>query len=687
MKSLHAEPSLWHELRADRVGRLSHALRITLCCVLTCLLVQYYQTPQAALSVYIVFFLVKPDRRSSIVQSIAVVLLMGLIIALLLLIIQQVIDEPVLRLASMAALSLFFMFAAQASKLRPVGAILALILAYTLDLVAQAFIGELATRALLYGWLAAIIPAGICLSIALFFAPSPAQLLRKTLARYLDLAAAQFQAGSLQDTEAWQEVLGNDHKQLQQWLKLSASERNVSDLAQLQRCCHSLGPLLMLLEHYRTNCLTSALPAPYQPAQLAQFLNQFSAALATQQSLPRLPALTEAAARHAELRELAAWFDYISTTDSAELAANTFAQTEIKKEHADQEDSTENAAENVTENADSHLKPHPDSNNTASGFWLADAFTNPEYPRLAVRTSAAALICYVLYSLLDWSGIHTSLITCYIVALASTAETVQKLRLRLIGCLIGSVAGVATILFIMPEINSLTALLLLIALASLASAWVAAGSSRIAYAGLQIAFAYYLCVLQGHGPAFDLVVPRDRVIGILLGLIVVYLIFVQLWPVSLARQIDQRFLHVQNLLLQLVAPDQCRLTQQQRYDLFNQIHCEIVACQTGFNLLNYEPSAVRPADYSLAQSQNLLRCLQQLALQLLLTPTWSFAARSRIHQILVQLAELKSSNTDSNNTVSSCHDQFYTLSQQLQLLLQQHVKSDCLNHETLHTTS
>ena len=70
------------------------------------------------------------------------------------------------------------------------------------------------------------------------------------------------------------------------------------------------------------------------------------------------------------------------------------------------------------------------------------------------------------------------------------------------------------------------------------SAWVAAGGPRIAYAGFQIAFAFFLCMIQGSAPAFDMAIARDRVIGILIGNIVSYLVFTLIWPVSVTQRID-----------------------------------------------------------------------------------------------------------------------------------------------------
>ena len=169
---------------------------------------------------------------------------------------------------------------------------------------------------------------------------------------------------------------------------------------------------------------------------------------------------------------------------------------------------------------------------------MPDAFTNPERVHYALKTTAAAMFCYILYSLLDWPGIHISLITCYIVSLGTTAETVEKLTLRILGCLVGAAFGIAAIVYLIPSITSIGALMVVVFLGALASAWIAAGSPRIAYAGFQIAFAFFLCVIQGSSPSFDMTTARDRVIGILLGNIVVYVLFTNIWPVSVGKRID-----------------------------------------------------------------------------------------------------------------------------------------------------
>jgi multidrug resistance protein MdtO len=172
------------------------------------------------------------------------------------------------------------------------------------------------------------------------------------------------------------------------------------------------------------------------------------------------------------------------------------------------------------------------------GFFLPDAFTNPHHVYYALKTTAAAMSCYVIYLLLDWPGIHTCFITCYIVSLGTTAETIEKLALRILGALIGAGSGLAAIVFLLPHLISIGSLLIVVFLAGLVSAWVAAGSPRISYVGYQMAFAFFLCVIQGPSPAFDLTTARDRIIGIMLGNVVAYLIFANIWPVSMIRRID-----------------------------------------------------------------------------------------------------------------------------------------------------
>ena len=152
--------------------------------------------------------------------------------------------------------------------------------------------------------------------------------------------------------------------------------------------------------------------------------------------------------------------------------------------------------------------------------------------RFAFKATLAAMFCYVVYSGLDWAGLRTSIITCFFVALGSTGETIHKLGLRLSGALIGGVLAGVSIVFLFPVMDDIGGFVVLFAAVTLLCTWVATSSPLLAYAGLQMAFAFYLGVLQDAGPTDDLTVLRDRLVGIVLGNVAMSLVFSTLWPVS-----------------------------------------------------------------------------------------------------------------------------------------------------------
>jgi uncharacterized membrane protein YccC len=169
-------------------------------------------------------------------------------------------------------------------------------------------------------------------------------------------------------------------------------------------------------------------------------------------------------------------------------------------------------------------------------FFVSDAFTNPAHVHFALKVTFAAMFCYIFYMAIDWSGIHTALITCTFIALESTGATLHKGVLRIGGCVIGGALALLTIVFLMPHMETIASLVVVVACASAIAAWVATGSELISYGGLQMAFAFFYSVFQGYAPDTDLDNVRNRVVGILLGLIVTGLVFQYIWP---ERTIDR----------------------------------------------------------------------------------------------------------------------------------------------------
>src|SRR5206468_12955969 len=118
-----------------------------------------------------------------------------------------------------------------------------------------------------------------------------------------------------------------------------------------------------------------------------------------------------------------------------------------------------------------------------------------------------------------------------VVGLGSGGAPVEKGMLRISGAVVGAAMGFLTILFVVPRMESITSLVLVVAAGTAVAAWVLLGSPRIAYAGVQIAFAFYVCVIQGFAPTWYFYTIRDRLVGILLGNAVITLVFRYVWPV------------------------------------------------------------------------------------------------------------------------------------------------------------
>src|SRR5271169_1470601 len=78
--------------------------------------------------------------------------------------------------------------------------------------------------------------------------------------------------------------------------------------------------------------------------------------------------------------------------------------------------------------------------------------------------------------------------------------------------------------------DSITSLVVLVAVVAFISAWWA-GGRRFNYVGLQIAFSFYLVAFEGFSAPTELAPARDRLIGILVALGVMWFVFDQIWPV------------------------------------------------------------------------------------------------------------------------------------------------------------
>ncbi|MCY1207960.1 Fusaric acid resistance protein family protein [compost metagenome] len=562
-------------LLAPLPGRAAAATRITVACTLTVLVTSIYGTPEAAISAYVIFFINRADRTSSIVMSVAALVLVSMIIGLVIWLADFSVDDPLRRVACMAVVSAAVLFLASASKLRPVGAIVAMIIGFGLDELGLAPSGEIATRALLYAWLMVAIPLGVNVVVNLVLGPAPRRLATDRLAHCLRLAARSLQAPD-GDPEALHEALRDGVQPVAGWLKLAKIEGSVDaqDLLALRQASSSTMAILLAADVARRQPgaqLPAAVAEPIATTldDMARMLDAGGYPVEIGLSVPGLAALPP-----------------VQEAVAAELvgAINRYAEP-------------------------GEPAPPEQADKAHGGFLDADAFSNPAHVRYALKTTGAAMFCYLLYQQLNWPGIHTCFITCYLVSLGTAAETVEKLTLRLAGCLVGAAIGTAAIVYVVPSLTSVGGLMLLVFAGTWISAWVAQGSPRIAYAGFQVAFAFYLCVIQGSGPGFDLTIARDRVIGVVLGNLVVYLVFTRIWPVSIASRIEAA-------LAALVTQWQ-QLTEARRSDGRRSHAAAAMARHREITqdliLANYEPASVGPGRDWVEDRRRRLAALDAIA--------------------------------------------------------------------------
>ena len=181
---------------------------------------------------------------TSVVLAAALLVIVTIVIAVLGIAIFSI-DYSILRVACMAVLSVGLLYLTSASKLRPVGAILAMIVGFA-DQLGLAPFGEAATRALLYIWLTIAIPVGVAIVVNLLIAPSPRKLAHAQLAKRLRLAAQRLR-GDDAARDAFNASLHEGDKQLLTWLKLSKLEGSSSaaDFAALRQAVTSSTALLV----------------------------------------------------------------------------------------------------------------------------------------------------------------------------------------------------------------------------------------------------------------------------------------------------------------------------------------------------------------------------------------------------------------------------------------------------------
>lgn len=489
------KPFLIAEL-APAPGRGEYTLRLTLSCALVIALFMTLQIPFLAVALIAVFYVSQPNVVMMSLVGIVFFITISVTIGLVLLMFKYAYDYPLPRLVASTLL-----FAAAVYLMRVLGKlglaffVVALALIYAQTFPSMTDQSEILVRLLL--WLWAAINFAVLLTVlvnACFPGAFPARQFNARIRALFRQSAAALRSGKPADRPRLEEIAASV-PELQTLLKLGTLSSPAMRRARGEQEA-------LMVTAIRCAWLT-ALLRPTPPSAQSRALAGALMHLAEGGEPSRL---------------------------SLDHDAWTGENKSVYREMGDALAALARGEEAVL----------PAECSVGEPLLLPDAWTNPAYARFTLKTVLATLVCYLFYTAADWQGIHTIMLSCVIVAQPGLGATMQKTALRVAGALLATVLALACILFIQPRVESIVGLLMMALPVMAASAWLAAGSERIAYAGIQIAFTFSLAFLSGLGPMYNLTELRDRAIGILLGVLVSSLFHLYLWPDSEALPLRRR---------------------------------------------------------------------------------------------------------------------------------------------------
>ena len=504
-------PFLTRELR-DAPGRANYTLRLTLSCAVLIVLFMTLHIPFLAVALIVVFYVSQPNVLMIKLVSVVFVVTVSVALGGVLLIIKWTYDYPLIRLV--ASVILFFCAIYLMRVLGKLGLaffVVALAVIYAQTFPSMTSQSEILVRLLLWLWVAINTAILVTLLVnACFQQAFPGYQFKARLVVMLRQTARRLSQPDDGTPPPTVTEIAGQFNQLRSLYQQAA--RATPEIAASPQAWQSLMAAALSCSH-----LTALLqPGDDHPDARRRIASQLNALA------DNLPAA-------AEVQPLIVPRD----------GANSAILQEI--------------AEVLARLARGETIPLPQGEVEKAPLLLPDAWSNPTYLHFALKTLLATLLCYVFYTAADWQGVHTIMLSCVIVAQPGLGATMQKTWLRIGGALLATLIALLLIVFVQPWTDSLSGLLAMTLPVFALAAWIAAGSERIAYAGIQIGFTFALAFLSWFGPLSNLTELRDRVIGILLGVLVSSIVHLYLWPDSEAPQLKARLAQLYRQLAQTLA--------------------------------------------------------------------------------------------------------------------------------------
>ena len=508
LEALHAPPTRWLWLvreMAPSEERWKMTVRMVVSVVVVVVVSMALQTPFTAYSAYMVFFVTKENRVITAITAVALFVGVTVAVALSLLMYRYTFDYPEYRIPAMAVTVFAGMWLSRVLTIGPLAFGIGFIVALTQSVADGVPDPDVLVRGLLWLWVIIVYPFAITAVVNYALLPAdPWTALDRELKRRLELTIETLRrilsssvVGGHADG-ALVDLASRGSASLEGHLKLAALQDPAvrARRAALAAAIREMDRLLIAAAHLSLRD-PGALTEPDRAGA--------ESVLATLTRLKRHPLDGDRSAAAAVAHGVAPTLPELSEMRRASLALH----------------------DDLIARDDRGSAAGPKARH---GLLVPDAFSNPDHLRFGLKVALSAMTCYVVYMSLDWPGIRTAFITCCFVALESTGATTRKSMLRLAGCALGGALGFLSLVYLVPHMESIVSLALLTAAVTALAGWIAAGSERVAYAGLQVALAFYLSVFQGFAPDTDFDTIRNRIVGIVFGIIVSSTVFRYVWP-------------------------------------------------------------------------------------------------------------------------------------------------------------
>src|SRR5215469_8152284 len=508
--------TIWSELK-PYPGRDLAMLRMAIACTAMVLISNTFRLPLQDVLPFLVLFTSKEEKITTTITAVLALFAITIAVGAALLVFKFTGNRPEFRIPGMAVEIFVGMYLFRILAVGAVGFILAFIVSVAQSIVDLYPTPEAAVHEFLWVWVAVALGAGFGWLANLVLFPVPA---RRVLQREF--------------VDSWQKVAGSLTELIDG--SPAAARRRLRPLVKR-------GPV-RLLKLLKLSLIEAPGLRPKQ-AELTRLILALdkTARLLFSHSAWRLRSADSAISSADKLilerlRERAQYFErefldgFVPSGESQQepAAAGIGNGREPTEDSAPpQLIEAERTLEDLAAPLDETHEKKPPPRGKKSLF-VADAFTNPTHVQFALKVTLAGMIGYIFYTASDYFGIHTVYYTPLIIALTSIGATMHKGVLRIVGAVIGGGLGLICSIWLIPRFETLGMYLLIVFCLHALAAWVAFGSERISYIGLQIALTFDLGVLRDYGPPTSIDPIRDRLIGIILGIIIISIVFSLVWP-------------------------------------------------------------------------------------------------------------------------------------------------------------